>query len=94
MHASAQCGADRYQTPQSGKIGWGAAWTYRLSRAPEDLALVEQVVAGLGALQNDDGSWLATGVYGGANAAADSVTLDVTSEFVTLQSFMGLVPVV
>jgi len=94
LHASAHCGVDRYQTPQSGKVGWGAAWTYRLSRAPEDLALVEQVVAGLGALQNDDGSWLATGVYGGANAAADSVTLDVTSEFVTLQSFMGSVPVV
>jgi len=55
---------------------------------------VEQVVAGLGGLQNGNGSWLATGVYGGANAAADSVTLDVTSEFVTLQSFMGLVPVV
>lgn len=94
LHASAHCGPDRYRTPQSGKVGWGAAWAYRLSRAAEDLELVHQVSAGLMALQNDDGSWLATGVYGGAAAEADSVTIDVTSEFVTLQSFMGTVPVV
>ncbi len=94
LHASAHCGPDRYRTPQSGKVGWGAAWAYRHSRAAEDLELVHQVSSGLIALQNDDGSWLATGVYGGATAEADSVTLDVTSEFVTLQSFMGMVPVV
>ncbi len=94
LQASAHAATDRYQTPQSGKIGWGAAWTYRLSRAPEDLALVEQVSSGLAALQNDDGSWLVTGVYGGASAAADSLTLDITSEFVALQSFMGVLPLV
>lgn len=94
LRASDHCGPDRHSTPQSGKVGWGAAWAYRQSRAPEDLALMEAVVGGLTALQNDDGSWLATGVYGGASAASDSVTLDVTSEFVTLQSFMGLTPLV
>jgi hypothetical protein len=92
LHASAHAGPDRYQTPQSGKIGWGAAWTFRLSRQPADLELVQQVTDGLCALQNDDGSWLATGVYGGASAEADSVTIDVTSEFVALQSFMAEVP--
>lgn len=92
LHATSHLGPDRYQTPQSGKIGWGAAWTYRLSRDPADLALVHQVSTGLAALQNDDGSWLATGVYGGASAEADSVTLDVTSEFLALLSYMSQVP--
>jgi hypothetical protein len=91
LQASAYAAEDRYQTPQSGKIGWGAAWTYRLSQRDEDRDLVHAVIDGLGALQNDDGSWLATGVYGGARAEADSVVIDVTSEFVALQASMGLV---
>jgi hypothetical protein len=91
LRASHHAGADRYQTPQSGKIGWGAAWTYRLTRDPMDRELAETVADGLCALQNDDGSWLASGVYGGESAAADSVTIDVTAEFATLQSYMGLV---
>jgi hypothetical protein len=92
LDASAHAGPDKYQTPQSGKIGWGAAWTYRHTKDPQHLALVNQVVATLVSLQNDDGSWLVTGVYGGATAPADSVTIDITSEFVTLQSFMAQVP--
>jgi hypothetical protein len=91
LRASEFAGPDRYQTPQSGKIGWGAAWTHRMTKAPEDRALVEAVMRGLAALQNDDGSWLVTGVYGGASAEADSATIDITSEFVALQSFMAQV---
>jgi len=91
LRASEFAGPDRYQTPQSGKIGWGAAWTYRMTKAPEELALVGAVARGLAALQNDDGSWLVTGVYGGASAEADSATIDITSEFVALQSFLAQV---
>lgn len=80
--ASQHCGPDRHATPQSGKLGWGAAWTGQT-------AIAASVAAGLAALQNDDGSWLATGVYGGAGAEADSVTIDVTAEFVTLLGFMA-----
>jgi len=65
-----------------------------MSRNADDLALVAQVSSGLAALQNDDGSWLVTGVYGGASAPADSSTIDITSEFVALQSFMAQVPIV
>lgn len=90
LHASRHCGPDRYQTPQSGKIGWGASWAYRLSKDPADLELAATVARGLCALQNDDGSWLATGVYGGSSAEADSITIDVTGEFAILQSYMGL----
>jgi hypothetical protein len=82
LHASHRAAADRYQTPQSGKIGWGAAWA-------GDHALSATVAQGLCALQNGDGSWLATGVYGGESAEADSVTIDVTAEFATLQAFIG-----
>lgn len=82
LQASSHAAADRYQTPQSGKIGWGAAWA-------GDHELSATVAAGLCALQNGDGSWLATGVYGGETADADSVTIDVTAEFATLQAFIG-----
>jgi hypothetical protein len=92
LGATQHLGPDRYQTPQSGKVGWGAAWTYRLSRDPAELELVEAVTAGLAALQNDDGSWLATGEYGGSQAPADSATIDVTSELAALLSYMSQAP--
>ncbi|BDC53015.1 hypothetical protein F183_A53300 [Bryobacterales bacterium F-183] len=91
LHASQYCGPDRYATPQSGKIGWGAAWVSRVSADPADRILSREVSKGLCALQNGDGSWLATGVYGGDTAEADSVTIDVTAEFATLQGWMALV---
>ena len=81
LHASGHAAADRYQTPQSGKIGWGAAWA-------GDWELSATVADGRCALQNGDGSWLATGVYGGETADADSVTIDVTAEFATLLAYM------
>ncbi len=92
LAASQYAGSDRYQTPQSGKIGWGAAWTFRHTHDAFQRDLTGQVSKGLAALQNDDGSWLVTGVYGGATADADSATIDITSEFVALQSFMAQIP--
>jgi hypothetical protein len=83
LQASQHAAPDRYQTPQSGKIGWGAAWA-------GDHALSATVASGLCELQNGDGSWLATGVYGGETADADSVTIDVTAEFATLLAYMGM----
>lgn len=90
LHASRYCGSDRYATPQSGKVGWGAAWVSRVSADPAVAILSAEVSKGLCALQNGDGSWLATGVYGGDAAEADSVTIDVTAEFATLQAWMAL----
>ncbi len=91
LHASEHCFADRYTTPQSGKIGWGAAWTYRLTHRPEDVALTRAVINGLATMQNADGSWIASGAYGAEKAEADSAVIDITSEFTALQGAMGLV---
>ena len=91
LHASEHCFSDRYSTPQSGKIGWGAAWTYRLTHRPEDAALSRAVIDGLAAMQNADGSWIASGAYGSEMAEADSGVIDITSEFTALQGAMGLV---
>lgn len=91
LDASRYCADDRYRTPQSGKIGWGAAWTYRLSQNPGDAELARQVCEGLCAMQNRDGSWLATGAYGVERADASSEVIDVTAEFVSLQAAIGLV---
>lgn len=89
LHASAHCREDRYRTPQSGKIGWGAAWTYTLSGAEEDRALVTAVVDGLCALQCGDGSWNAQGVYEEKPANEAVARMDVTAEFVALLGLMG-----
>jgi hypothetical protein len=83
LNASAHCHEDRYSTPQSGKIGWGAAWT-------GEAALVDAVAAGLGALQGGDGSWNGEGVYDAHPKPDNAVArIDVTSEFVALLSLMG-----
>ena len=90
LHASAHCYEDRYRTPQSGKIGWGAAWTYALSGLAEDKELVTAVERGLGDLQGGDGSWNGEGVYDASPAPASAVArMDVTSEFVALLSMMS-----
>ena len=90
LHASAHCREDRYRTPQSGKIGWGAAWAHSLSGRAEDEALVAAVVSGLCGLQGGDGSWNGEGVYD-ANPAPENAAarIDVTSEFVALLSMMS-----
>ncbi len=82
LRASAHCREDRYSTPQSGKIGWGAAW----AGIPE---LVDAVVTGLGALQCGDGSWNSEGVYEAAPSQSPVARLDVTAEFVALLSLMA-----
>lgn len=89
LRASAFCAEDRYRTPQSGKIGWGAAWVYAQTRDAEELRLVEQVSEGLRALQCGDGSWNAEGVYEAKPTASDAARFDVTAEFVALLAQMG-----
>lgn len=89
LEASALCHEDRYRTPQSGKIGWGAAWTYALSGREEDRALVKAVADGLRALQCGDGSWNSEGVYEAQPSQDPVARIDVTSEFVALLSLMA-----
>jgi len=88
LHASRWCREDVYRTPQSGKIGWGAAWTWEQTRNDDDLKLVEAVVEGLTALQCGDGSWNSAGVYEASPESADESRMDVTAEFVALLSQM------
>lgn len=89
LRASEHCHTDRYSTPQSGKIGWGAAWTGALSGDAAHHALAATVVDGLAALQGADGSWNGEGVYDAQPAPETAVArLDVTAEFVALLSMM------
>ncbi len=89
LRASEHCHADRYSTPQSGKIGWGAAWTGSLTGDAAQLALTSTVVDTLAALQGADGSWNGEGVYDAQPAPETAAArLDVTAEFVALLSMM------
>lgn len=87
--ASRFCFEDVYRTPQSGKIGWGAAWTFALSREPSLKTLAETVATNLCQLQCGDGSWNPEGVYEPVPQSETAVRIDVTAEFVALLSQMG-----
>lgn len=89
LRASAHGAADVYRTPQSGKIGWGAAWTHRLTNDPAEADMVDAVIDGLCALQCGDGSWNAEGVYEAAPTSSEAARFDVTAEFVALLAQMG-----
>lgn len=91
LRATRHCREDVYQQPQSGKIGWGAAWTYRLSRDPEDRKVIEEVMAGLKALQSVEGWWSAANVYDYRAKKDVRPNIDVTNEFVGLLGCMELV---
>lgn len=88
LEASRFCQDDVYRRPQSGKIGWGAAWTWAQTKDPAQLSLVEAVVDGLCAIQCGDGSWNTEGVYEDRPEGSAETRLDVTSEFVALLSQM------
>src|SRR5438477_458045 len=90
LRASRACRDDVYRQPQSGKIGWGAAWTYRLSGDPEDRQLVEAVAEGLHALQSPEGWWSSLNVYDYKKAKNVESNIDVTNEFVGLLGCMEL----
>jgi hypothetical protein len=91
LSASKHCQEDVYRQPTSGKIGWGAAWTYRLSSDPEDRGMAEAVALGLASLQNEDGSWSARTAYEDEADAQFPPVIDVTAEFVGLQGCIDCV---
>jgi hypothetical protein len=91
LHASKYCREDVYRRPASGKIGWGAAWCYRLSSDPEDRKISVAVIEGLRALQNEDGSWSASGVRRAESDCVSEPDIDVTAEFTGLLGCMGLI---
>jgi len=91
LRASGHCQEDVYRQTKSGKIGWGAAWSYRLSRDPEDRRVAESVGAGLQTLQHEDGYWRAgVSVYDMQAGKTGEASLAATAEFVTLLSWMCL----
>lgn len=91
LRATKSCRDDVYRQPASGKIGWGAAWTYRLSRDPEDRRLAEAVAEGLHALQSPEGWWSGLGVYERQKGSNLEPNIDVTNEFVGLLGCVELV---
>jgi hypothetical protein len=91
LRASKACQEDVYCQPTSGKIGWGAAWTHRLSHDPEGRKIAAAVADGLHALQSEEGWWSALGVYEHQAATKIEPNIDVTNEFVGLLGCVELV---
>jgi hypothetical protein len=91
LRATRHCREDVYRQPASGKIAWGGAWTYRLSRDPEDRRIAEAAADGLRALQDAEGWWSGLGVYEREKAGRLEPNVDVTNEFVGLLGSVDLV---
>ncbi len=75
-----RCAEDRYSTPQSGKVGWGASLLYAATGEEKYREVAVQVADFICSAQSADGSW--------RNPALESearyVTMDITAEFVVL----------
>lgn len=68
---------DRFSTPQSGKVGWGAAYVYRITGDSKYQDIARAVGDSLVTLQGGTGSWV-------EDSQDMSRQLEVTSEFVAL----------
>jgi hypothetical protein len=68
--------ADRYSIGKAGKVGWGAAYVYRLTREPKYLDMSLAVGEALMGLQSDSGGWVGT--------RPEAAQVEVTAEFITL----------
>jgi hypothetical protein len=68
---------DKFATPQSGKVGWGAAYLYRLTGNKKYRTIAKEVGNSLVALQGKSGSWY-------PDSGDLSKQLEVTSEFIAL----------
>ena len=83
LRASRHCHEDVYRKPQSGKIGWGAAWTYRFTRDTEDRRITEDVLEGLVALQHPEGWWSVNSAYLPSEDRTVEPDVSVTAELVS-----------
>jgi len=72
-----RCAADRYSTPQSGKVGWGSALLFGLTGDEEYEKMARAVGDYLVESQQDDGTWRNPVVSQEAY-----VIMDATAEFV------------
>jgi hypothetical protein len=90
LRATTMCRDDAYSRFTSAKIGWGAAWTYRLSGDNVDRHLAELVAQHMCALQNADGSWSSSGGYGTESARVIDQTMDLTAELTGLLGCIAL----
>jgi hypothetical protein len=70
---------EMYETAQVGKVGWGAALVYGVTREEKYRELAERVSEAMLAQQTDTGGWDNTGGY-----VNDAIRAEVTAEFVVL----------
>jgi hypothetical protein len=77
-----RCADDRYATPQSGKVGWGAAALYAVTGEDKYRDVAATVADYLCDSQDHDGSWINPAL----ESPARYVVMDVTAEFAVLLS--------
>lgn len=88
LDATAHCRDDVFRQGTSGKIGWGAAWMYRMTRDPADRKIAIAVHDNLRAAQHADGWWSVQNIYSRDWSDRPEPQIDVTGEFAALMSWM------
>lgn len=78
-----RCREDVYAYPPAGKLAWGSATSYRVTREGGARATAERIGRYLLQIQNADGSWRYDGLFDSMEDQPLVTTLDLTHEFVS-----------
>lgn len=88
LGATVHCREDVFRQGTSGKIGWGAAWMYRMAGDSRDRRIAETVYTNLHDTQHGDGWWSVSNIYSRDWATMPDPQVSVTGEFAALMSWM------
>ncbi len=88
LDATKYCREDVLRQGTSGKIGWGAAWMFRVTGDQQDRAIAQSVYSNLRDTQHADGWWSVTNIYSRDWSTLPEPQVSVTGEFAVLTSWM------
>lgn len=88
LDATKYCREDVFRQGTSGKIGWGSAWMYRVTKDPADREICEKVYANLRDVQHAEGWWTGQNIYSRDWSNQPAAQVDITGEFAALTSWM------
>lgn len=77
------CREDVYHYPPSGKLAWGSAVSFKVTKTEKYRQAAENLAEYILRIQNPDGSWLYDGLYSSMDQQPLPMTFDLTQEFVS-----------
>ncbi len=88
LKATQHCREDVFRQGTSGKIGWGAAWMYRMTGDLQYRRIAQSVYTNLRETQHEQGWWSVLNIYSRDWTTVPEPQVSVTGEFAALMSWM------